>query len=341
MKAAIIGNGFISSAHREAFAMFKEEGVDIELVAICDIRPEMLKKNNGERLYTSVDDMLEAEKDLDFVCLCIPTYLHAEYSIKLMKAGLNVLCEKPMALTLEDCDRMIKCSKETGKRLMIAQCSRFGKDMIIMKNFIEEGSFGKPVSVFFTAADGKPTWGFENWFADEKRSGGAMLDLQAHTIDLINWFFGVPDSTSTVAKQCDPDFTGYGSISSNLMYDNGLFVHVWCDWGIPQNKHDPRYTRINFEKGYVIRKVGANAELSAVSYADGTVTNLSDRYRAVKSGHRDEIEYFARQLASGEPLDYCPPEETKNVVAVMRAQEKSADAMGAPVRIEKQSEVSL
>ena len=252
-----------------------------------------------------------------------------------MKAGLNVLCEKPMALTVEDCDRMIECSRETGKRLMIAQCSRFGKDMIIMKRFIEEGSFGKPVSAFFTAADGKPTWGFENWFADEKRSGGAMLDLQAHTIDLINWFFGVPDRTSTVAKQCDPDFTGYGSISSNLMYNDGLFVHVWCDWGIPKNKHDHRYTRINFEKGYVIRKVGANAELSAVSYADGSVTNLSDRYRAVKSGYRDEIEYFANQLASDEPFDHCPPEETKKVVSVMRAQEKSADGMGIPVKIEK------
>lgn len=335
MKAAIIGNGFIGNAHRAAFAMFKEEGVDIELVAICDIRPEMLKKNNGERLYTSVDEMLEAEKELDFVCLCIPTYLHAEYSIKLMRAGLNVLCEKPMALNAEDCDRMMACAKETGKRLMIAQCSRFGKDMIIMKKFIEEGSFGKPVSAFFTAADGKPTWGFENWFANKDLSGSCMLDLQAHTIDLINWYFGVPDATSTVAKQCAPDFTGYGSLSSNLIYDNGLFVHVWCDWGIPKNKHDHRYTRINFENGYIIRKVGAHAELSAVSYLDGSVTDLSDRYREVKSGYRDEIEYFANQLVSGEPFDHCPPEETKNVVTVMRAQEKSADGMGAPVRVEK------
>jgi tyrosyl-tRNA synthetase len=91
----------------------------------------------------------------------------------------------------------------------------------------------------------------------------------------------------------------------------------------------------DFEKGYVIRKVGANAELSAVSYADGSVTNLSDRYRAVRSGYRDEIEYFANQLASDEPFDHCPPEETKKVVSVMRAQEKSADGMGIPVKIEK------
>jgi len=335
MKAAIIGNGFIGNAHRAAFAMLKEEKSDIELVAICDVRPEMLKKNSGERLYTSVDEMLEKETELDFVCLCIPTYLHAEYSIKLMKAGLHVLCEKPMALNMADCERMIECSKETGKRLMIAQCSRFGKDMIIMKKFIEEGSFGKPVSAFFTAADGKPTWGFENWFANDKLSGSCMLDLQAHTIDLINWYFGVPDSTSTIAKQCAPDFTGYGSISSNLTYKDGLFVHVWCDWGIASNKHDSRLTRINFEKGYVVRKIGKNAELTAVSYADGSMTNLSDRYHAVKSSYREEIEYFAKQLASGEPFDHCPPDQSKMVVAVMRAQEKSADGMGMPVRIEK------
>ena len=335
MKAAIIGNGFIGNAHRAAFAMFKEENTDIELVAICDIRPEMLKKNNGERLYTSVDEMLEKETELDFVCLCIPTYLHAEYAIKCMKAGLNVLCEKPMALSMEDCEKMIECSKETGKRLMVAQCSRFGKDMIIMKKFIEEGSLGKPVSAFFTAADGKPTWGFENWFANGKLSGSCMLDLQAHTIDLINWYFGVPDQTSTVAKQCDPDYTGYGTLSSNLMYNDGLFVHVWCDWGIPKNKHDHRFTRINFENGYVVRKVGAHAELSAVSYADGSVTNLSDRYRDVKSGYRDEIEYFVNQLKSGEPFSHCPPDESKMVISVMRAQEKSADGMGAPVRVKK------
>ena len=333
MKALLIGNGFISEVHRNAYKMFKEEGKDIELVAICDVRPEMLEKNDGQRLYTDVDEMLEKEKDADFVDICVPTYLHAEMAIKCMKAGYHVLCEKPMSLTYDDCERMIACSKETGKRLMIAQCSRFGKDMMIMKDFIDEGSFGKPVSAFFVAADGQPTWGFENWFADGNKSGGCMLDLQAHTIDLINWYFGVPNQTSTVAKQCCEDFTGYGSISSNLMYKDGLFVHVWCDWGIPGNKHDSRMTRINFEKGYIVRKTGANAELSAVSYEDGSVIDLSGKRPAVKSGYKSEIEYFADCLASGAPFEHCPPEQSRNVVKVMRAQEKSADYGGAPMEI--------
>jgi len=333
MKALLIGNGFISEVHRNAYKMFREEGKDIELIAICDVRPEMLEKNDGQRLYTDVDEMLNKETEADFVDICVPTYLHAELAVKCMRAGYHVLCEKPMALTVEDCEKMIACSLETGKRLMIAQCSRFGKDMIIMKRFIDEGSFGKPVSAFFTAADGKPTWGFENWFADRNRSGGCMLDLQAHTIDLINWYFGVPQMTSTVAKQCAPDFTGYGSISSNLIYNDGLFVHIWCDWGIAKNKHDSRMTRINFEKGYIIRKTGEHGGLFAVSYGDGEIVDISDRYRAVKSGYRDEIEYFADCLKSGEAFTHCPPEETKNVVAVMRAQERSADNNGTPVKI--------
>ena len=160
-----------------------------------------------------------------------------------------------------------------------------------------------------------------------------MLDLQAHTVDLINWYFGVPNSTSTVAKQCAPDFTGYGSVSSNLVYDDGLFVHVWCDWGIMKNKHDSRMTRINFEKGYVVRKTGEHGGLFAVSYEDGSVTDLSDRYRDVSSSYRDEIEYFADHVVSGELFTHCPPEESANVIRVMRAQERSADGCGMPVRI--------
>ena len=333
MKALLIGNGFIADFHRKGYSEFKEEGKDIELVAICDVRPEMLEKNEGQRLYTDVDEMLAKESDADFVDICVPTFLHAELSIKCMKAGFNVICEKPMALTFEDCQKMIACSKETGKMLMIAQCSRFGKDMQIMKDFIDEQSFGKPVSAFFVAADGKPTWGFENWFADGNRSGGCMLDLQAHTIDLINWYFGVPNRTSTVAKQCAPDFTGYGSISSNLIYDSGLFVHIWCDWGIHTNKHDSRMTRINFENGYIVRKTGEHAELSAVRYDTGEITDLSGRRPNVTSSYKAEIEYFANCLKNGVNVDHCPPEQSKNVVKVMRAQEKSADNQGAPVEI--------
>lgn len=334
MKALLVGNGYISRVHRDAYRAFREEGVDIELVAICDVRPEMLEKNDGQRLYTDLDEMLAKESEADFVDLCVPTYLHRELAVKCMQAGFHVLCEKPMALTPEDCDRMLACSQETGKRLMIAQSMRFGKDLMILKDFVEEGSFGRPVSAFFVAADGKPTWGFENWFADDKKSGSCMLDLQAHSIDLANWYFGMPDMVSTVAQPCDSDFSGYGSISANFIYRDNMFVHIWCDWGVPANKHDSRMTRINFEKGYAIRKTGEHAALVAVS-AEGEVTDLSNRRPSGKTGYRAEIEYFANCVKNNLPFDHCPPQESKKVIQIMRAEEKSADQFGMPTEVQK------
>ena len=216
---------------------------------------------------------------------------------------------------------------------MIAQVCRFSAERRIIKKFIDEDTFGKPVSAFFTAADGRPTWGWENWFADGKLSGGCMLDLQAHNLDLINWFFGLPKYTSTVAKQCAEDFTGYGSISANMVYENGLFVHSWCDWGVPGNKHLSRMVRINFEKGYLyLCMSGPKPELVAMKN-DGTVIDLKDTITLPKPGHRCEIEYFVRCIEQGVPFDICPPEESAKVMKMMRAQEKSADACGAPVEI--------
>lgn len=333
MKAGLIGCGFMGTAHKNAYEALRCDGANFELVAICDIRAEQLVPLNNERLYTDLDEMLAKETDLDFVSLCLPTFLHAEYAIKCMKAGLNVLCEKPMSLSYDDCQKMLECSRETGKRLMIGQVCRFSPERRVIKAFLEEGRFGKPVAAFFTSPDGAPTWGWGNWFADGKRSGGAMLDLQAHNIDLINWFFGMPKYTSTTAKQFNKDFTGYGTISSNMVYEDGMFVHSYCDWGVENNKHLKRMVRINFESGYLYYNGGPNPELVAVD-VNGEITDLSGLIERGKPALQREIEYFATCLKEGRPFDACPPEESAKVLKIMRAQEKSADACGAPVVIE-------
>ena len=333
MKVALLGNGWIgNNAHRKSFDSLKAEGSSIELVATCDVRGETESKCKGERFYTDFDELLKNEKELDMVLICLPTFLHAEYAIKAMEAGLHVLCEKPMALTVEDCEKMIACSKKTGKRLMVAHCCRFTDERRIMKKFIEDGSFGKPVSAFFCAADATPNWGWENWFADRNRSGGCMLDLQAHNIDLVNWFFGVPEFVSVVGRECNKEFEGYGSVSANSCYNDGLFVHNWSDWGILINKHNKRYIRINFEKGYVYQDMNENKELVAVSYVDKSVTNLLTERKITVSDYRAELEYFVECVENNLPFDICPPEESANVIKVMLAQEKSADAHGAPVK---------
>lgn len=333
-KAALVGNGYIGGVHRNGYRILKEEGSDITLVAVCDVREEKLEDVDGAKTYTNIDDLIANEKDLDLIDLAVPTYLHCELAIKCMEAGFNVMVEKPMALTEEECDKMLECAKRTGKKFMVAHCCRFAAPMEIFRRFIQEQKFGKPVSAFFTSTGARPDWGFENWFRDAKRSGGCMLDLQAHNIDLMNWYFGMPKYVSTVAIERH-EGEGYESISANHIYENGLYVHSWCDWGFPVNYHAVRSMRVNFENGYIYNERASERNTLVAVDNDGTVTDLTDTVVMNNSTARNEIEYFANCIKTNQIPRMNKPEESKKAVRIIRAQEASAKMNGAPVEIKE------
>ena len=101
LKVALVGVGGISGAHIPAW----EKREDAELTAICDIRPEQMEKYPEKRHYTDFDEMLEKE-EIDILDICLPTYLHADFSVKAMEKGINVICEKPISLKKEDVKRV-------------------------------------------------------------------------------------------------------------------------------------------------------------------------------------------------------------------------------------------
>lgn len=334
MKVALIGNGGIAVQHRKAYQMLAEEGSDVTLVAVCDIRAERRTEEvcDGARAYPSVDELLASEHEIDYVDICLPTFLHAEYAVKCLEAGLNVLCEKPMALTVEDAQTMLDAAQRTGKRLMIAHSSRFLNTHQMMKHYVREGRLGKPLSVFLNAADNFPRGSWNDWFADNRLSGGAMLDLQAHHIDLINMIFGVPQEVSVVAMERG-NFKGYSSCSANLIYD-GMFAHIWTDWSVPKNRYNNRTFRINFEHGYVyILKHEPGGIVIVDEEGNETRPEIVPHFRLGTPSYYNEIVYFADCLRNGAPFDLCPPEESIRVISVMRAEEASADRHGAPVRV--------
>ena len=141
LKVGLIGFGSISKgAHMSAYRRIKEENGPVVVEAICDLNPARLEGLEGYRLYTSVEEMLEKEQGkLDYVDICVPTYLHAKLSIQAMEAGYNVLCEKPMARNVEECQQMIDASKRTGKLLMTAFCNRFYGAAQYVRDLIKSG----------------------------------------------------------------------------------------------------------------------------------------------------------------------------------------------------------
>lgn len=191
----IIGCGKIAQVrHIPEYA----ENPDAKLVGFYDInqqRAEELAKKYGAKAYASVEELL-ANENIDAVSICVANHAHAEVTIKALEAGKDVLCEKPMATTMEDCEAMVAAAKKTGMKLMIGQNQRLAKAHAKAKKLIDEGWIGKVLTFRTTFGHGGPeTWsvdpGKNTWFFDKTKAAmGAMADLGIHKTDLIQFLLG-------------------------------------------------------------------------------------------------------------------------------------------------------
>ena len=197
LKVAVIGNGGISGVHLAAYA----KNPDVEIHALCDINEERLNRRGDEyhvpagRRYTDVHRMLADCPELDAVSVCTWNAAHAECAIAALNAGKHVLCEKPMAMNVEEAVAMKEAADRNHKLLMIGFVRRFGNDCAIMKDFIDNGYFGEVYYAKATYLRRKGCPG--GWFGDKARSGGGpLIDLGVHIIDLCRYLMGNPRPVS-------------------------------------------------------------------------------------------------------------------------------------------------
>lgn len=195
IRIGIIGCGKIAQVrHIPEYA----ENLDAELVAFFSpnrTRAEEQARKYGGKVYDTAESLL-ADPEIDAVSICAANYAHAELTIKALEAGKHVLCEKPMATTLADCEAMVACAKKQGKFLMVGHNQRLAKAHFTAKQLIDEGLIGTIISFRTTFGHGGPeTWsispGKDVWFFDKKRAAmGVMADLGVHKTDLIQYLTG-------------------------------------------------------------------------------------------------------------------------------------------------------
>ena len=198
VKIALIGAGNIANTHLKSY----EKVPNAEVVAICDINPERLKKTADRfgiaRRYPDVTSMLADNPDLDAADVCVWNCNHAACTIEALNAGLHVLCEKPMAYSAKEAEEMLEAANRNGKLLMIGFVLRFSDDAAVAMDFIEKGYLGE---IYYSKAQyvrrhGNPG----GWFADKARSGGGpIIDLGVHVIDLTRYLMGNPKPVSVYA----------------------------------------------------------------------------------------------------------------------------------------------
>lgn len=331
LKVAIIGFGGIGASHKAAFDTLKLNGSFVKLVAICDKNKDGISATRvtnlgavelgsfeGIKLYSDCDELLENE-DFDVADICLPTFLHKNFTEKLLKAGKHVLCEKPMALTGDDCDEMIKASRESGKELMVGQCLRFEPAYVYLKKLVDSLEFGKARRISLGRLSFMPSWG--GWFADKKKSGGVITDLHIHDVDIVRFLFGEPYAVSSVSY---PRESEWQYVSSRLYYDE-IIAEATASFDEAATVPFTMWYRVRFEKASVI-------------FENGKVTVFPDEGEPysptleAKDRIAEEISYFADVILNGKENTVNSALSAAESIKLSELIAESADKNGEIIR---------
>ena len=256
--------------------------------------------------YSTWQELI-SDKSISAVTICLPTDLHCQVTMAALAAGKHVLCEKPMALTTGECDRMLEAAKKAGRTLMIGQVLRFWPDYVKLRDFANKGEYGTVRQATFTRKCGIPDW--SKWLPDESRSGGAVMDLLIHDIDQILGLFGVP-ARVTAKRLGSTD-----SIMASFIYTKGPEVRLqggWFEAGMP------------FSMGFQVRADRGEIELSADGLHISDMNGIKQKVELpATNAHTEEMRYFIDCCHQGVSPADCPPEASAAAVRVALALRES------------------
>lgn len=200
VRMAVIGlKTFGKNAHVKAIVANE----NAELVAVCDIVEEIARKvadEYGVDYYLDYKELLGRE-DLDAITIATPDQIHREIAVAAMAAGKHVLCEKPLALSVEDCKAMVAASKQYGKKLMVGQICRLAPSFVLAKELVDRGEIGE---IFFMESEYAHDYAKKvgpNWRFDPKSPRHPVTGGACHAMDLMRWIVGDPTEVFAYANK--------------------------------------------------------------------------------------------------------------------------------------------
>jgi predicted dehydrogenase len=237
LRVGIIGTGGIANAHAGGY---KGNLDKCELAVVCDVREDAARafaeRHGFAEVVTDYHALLASDK-VDCVSVCTPNFLHAPVSIEALQNGKHVLCEKPMATSVADAEKMKAAAEASGKVLYIGFNHRFIGNFHTGKKMIER--LGKPIAMRVAVGHGSYDRLQKTWFGQkEKSGGGTLIDNGVHMIDMIRYYFGPIES---VQGQVSRVLITEGDVEDNgfALYKlaNGAIASLQCSWTWPGGYH--------------------------------------------------------------------------------------------------------
>lgn len=310
LKVGVIGTGGIANSHISGYLAFQDE---CEIVAAVDVVPERARKLldshglNTVAAYESVTEMLNAH-DLDIVSITTPPATHKDLAVESLLAGVNVILEKPMAPSLEECDAILAAEQTSGKLLSVVAQNRFRDDLSLLKTTIDSGLIG-PISHLEVNSSwwrGLPYYDLSWRGTWESEGGGCTLNHAIHHIDLLLWMMGTPESVTAVLTNAQHENSEVEDLSiAILKYERALaqitssVVHHGEKAGIiVQGRNamvaQPWQVEAELSQTNGFPVPAGNTELIA------ELNSLKNSQEALKhTDHAGQIEDFLKALQSG------------------------------------------
>jgi len=223
---AIIGFGHIGKRHAEHI-MYNQA---CKFVAVCDIDPDVEKHvpGNGISFYTDTTEML-GRTDIDVVCICTPNYLHCQHAVEAMQSGKHVVVEKPMAMSVAECDEMIAAAKTMQRHVFAVKQNRYNPPVAAVKDLVQSGRMGKvymmQVNCFWNRSD--HYYAQSEWRGKKDKDGGCLFTQFSHFIDILYYLNGNITKASGVlrnfAHQDNTEFEDSGAFV--LEAENGSLIN--------------------------------------------------------------------------------------------------------------------
>lgn len=306
-RVAIAGYGFMGRTHYGAWRKCR----GAKVVAICDnnfaqLNTKVVGNIKGAadnsklpqtiKIYSSFDEMLSAG-GFEVVDITLPTPLHAQMSIKALTSGYHVLCEKPMALTLDECDQMIMVARQMRRVLLVAQCVRFSPEYAYVRKLVKSNRYGKVIAADLTRFMSLPKWTPKKtpWLIDETKSGGLYVDAHIHDADYILSLFGAPDC---VRSRCHISSRGIvDHLTSEYIYRDQKIVTSDCSFAAADSLTWDAALRIFLERATIY--LGLAYQKVLTIYPMGHKP-FSPRLSKA-TGYEEEVRYFLTLVKNPAP----------------------------------------
>ncbi|MBE7052671.1 MAG: Gfo/Idh/MocA family oxidoreductase [Ruminococcaceae bacterium] len=323
LKLGIIGCGSIATWHAKAIKMSKN-GI---LAGVADAKKENAKRfsenNENVKYFDSIDEMLKSD-EIDAVTICTPSGFHASVALEAINAGKHVLIEKPLAITNEDCQKVIKAAKEKGVCAGVISQHRFIEAIQELKGFVSGGKLGKLITAdllmkyyrsqeYYDSSAWRGTWALD---------GGALMNQGIHGVDLLLYIMGPVKRVFGCINTLTHDIEAEDTSVATVEFQNGALAVIQSTTSI--YKGFPRSLTISGTKGTVTVKADniSRCEIEGLDYnlkpENAVVNSFNDPKALDISGHAFQIQDFIDAVINKtEPM--IPLEDGFRAVEVINA----------------------